>query len=181
VKLVADNPGKLSFASWGVGSSSHVLMEILLADKGLKMLHVPFTGAAPAVNAVISGDVNSMMISLPNAEAYHQAGRVRIIGTTPTERAVGTQTYSQEGMPSHVVVWIGVLAPAKTPTAIVDKLNRELRAVVADPNMETSLVKLGFEPSKQAWNSAQFGKFLDQQYEAWGKTIKEANITAELK
>lgn len=181
VKMVKESPGKMSFASWGIGSSSHVAMEVLLHAAGLKMLHVPYTGAAPAITAIIGGQVDSMMVTLPTAEPYHQSSKIRILGVTPTQRPAGAATYPQQGMPTDVVLWGGILAPAKTPREIVTLLNRELKAVMADPQVRSALAKTGLEPANEVASPAEFKKFLDSQYESWGKTIRAAKISMEFK
>ena len=181
VKMVKERPGKVSFASWGIGSSSHVAMEVLLLDERLKMLHVPYTGAAPAITAIISGQVDSMMVTLPTAEPYHVGGKIRILGVTATERPAGAPTYPKDGMPKDVVLWGGVLAPAKTPKEAIAVLNRELKVVLEDPQVRAALAKTGLEPAAQVGSAAEFKKFLDGQYEAWGKTIRAANISMEFK
>ena len=181
VKMVKERPGKISFASWGIGSSSHVAMEVLLLDERLKMLHVPYTGAAPAITAVISGQVDSMMVTLPTAEPYHLGGKIRILGVTETQRPPGAPTYPKAGMPSDVVLWGGVLAPAKTPREAVAALNRELKVVLEDPQVRAALAKTGLEPASQVGSAAEFRKLLDAQYDAWGKTIRAANISMEFK
>lgn len=180
-KLVASRPGKMSYASWGIGSSSHVEMEVLLFNNHLKMLHVPFTGAAPAVTAVISGEVDSMMVTLPTAEPHHVAKKIRILGVTPTHRPAGAARYPSEGMPTDIVLWMGVLAPAKTPRQIVARLNHELAAVMKEPDVRKALEKAGLEPAAKVGSAEEFRKFLVSQSEAWGRTIKAAHITMELK
>lgn len=181
VGFVKQRPGKVTFASWGIGSSSHVAMETLILEAKLDMVHVPFTGAAPAINAIIAGQVDSMMVTLPTSEPYDQAGKVRIIGVTPIQRPPGSRTYPTQGMPAHVSAWIGVLAPAKTPAAIVERLNREVRAVMTDPKVRAGLVKAGLEPAAEVEGPSAFGRFLAMQHGLWGKTVREANIRVELK
>ena len=181
IRMVKERPGKMTFASWGIGSSSHVAMEVLMQGAGLKMLHVPYTGAAPAVTAVIGGQVDSMMVTLPTAEPHHLSQKIRILGVTPTHRPPGAPTYSKEGMPSDVVLWGGVLAPAKTPRDIVALLNREMKAMLEDPAVRASIAKAGMEPATSVGSPADFKAFLDQQYDAWGRTIRAANISMEFK
>lgn len=180
-KLVASRPGKMTYASWGIGSSSQVEMELLLFNDHLKMLHVPFTGAAPAVTAVIAGDVDSMMVTLPTAEPHHKSGKIRILGVTPTHRPAGAATYPSAGMPTDVVLWMGVLAPAKTPREIVSRLNQELASVMKEDDLRNSLEKAGLEPAAKVGSPDEFRKFLVAQSHAWGKIIKAAHITMELK
>jgi tripartite-type tricarboxylate transporter receptor subunit TctC len=181
VKLVSERPGRISFASWGIGSSSHVAMETLMLEAKLKMLHVPFTGAAPAIAAVIAGQVDAMMVTLPTSEPHHQSGKVRMIGVTPIQRPAGAPTYSQQGMPAHVAAWIGILAPAKTSAEVLARLNREIKAVMEDPQVRAGLVKAGLEPVGEVGSPSDFGKFLATQYDLWGKTVREAKISVELK
>ena len=181
VKLVKERPGKISFASWGVGSSSHVAMETLMLQSKLDMLHVPFTGAAPAINSVIAGQVDAMMVTLPTSEPHHHAGKVRIIGVTPIQRPDGSSTYPTQGMPAHLSAWVGVLAPARAPPEIVARLNSEIRALMADPQVRAGLVKAGLEPVTEVGSPADFGRFLAIQYDLWGRTVREAKITVELK
>src|SRR5690242_17853454 len=155
-RLVASRPGKMSYASWGIGSSSHVEMQVLLLDNNLQMLHVPFTGAAPAITAVIAGEVDSMMVTLPTAEPYHNGGKIRILGVTPTHRPPGAPTYPSEGMPADIVLWMGLLAPAKTPRDIVNRLNTELTAVMQEPELRSALEKAGVEPAAKVGTPDEF-------------------------
>ena len=181
VKLVRSEPGKHSYASWGIGSSSHVAMEVLMQTNGLKMLHVPYTGAAPAITAIIAGQVETMMVTLPTAEPYHTGGKIRILGVTPTMRPPGAPTYPSAGMPTEIVLWGGILAPAKTPPDIVALLNREIRAIMQDQKVRSGLATAGLEPAPEIGSPADFAKLLNAQYDAWGKVIRAANIHMELK
>jgi tripartite-type tricarboxylate transporter receptor subunit TctC len=181
VKVVKQRPGKMTFSSWGMGSGSHIAMETLKQASQLEMLHVPFNGAAPAIAAVMGGQVDAMMVTLPTSEPNHQAGKVRILGVTPINRPAGAASYPQAGMPPDLAIWIGVFAPAKTPDAIVSHLNRELRAMMENPAVRASLAKVGLEPVAKVGSPAEFAQFLKASNDAWGKTVREANIKLELK
>jgi tripartite-type tricarboxylate transporter receptor subunit TctC len=181
VKLVKGSPGKYTFASWGIGSGSHVAMETLKLESKLDMVHVPFTGAAPAITAVMGGQVDAVMVTLPTSDPQHASGKARIIGVTPIQRAAGAQPLPQQGMPPHVALWIGILAPAKTPPEIVNLLNREFKAVVEDPQVRAALVKSGLEPVASIGGPDTFVKFFDTANASWGKTVREAKISMELK
>ncbi len=181
VKLAKERPGKLTFDSWGIGSSSHVAMEVLKQERGIDMLHVPYTGAAPAIAAVAGGQIDAMMASLPTSEPQHVGGKVRIIGVTPIKRAPGQPALPEAGMPPGVAVWVGVLAPAKTPPEIVNRLNREFKAVLDDPQARAALTKAGIEPVASVATPAEFAKFFNESYDFWGRTVKAAKISVEAK
>src|SRR5262249_39393169 len=117
----------------------------------------------------------------PTSEPYDQAGKVRIIGVTPIQRPPGSPAYPTQGMPAHLSAWVGVLAPAKTPPPIVERLNREIAALLADAPALAGLVKAGLEPVAEMESPAAFGRFLATQYDLWGKTVREAKISVELK
>ncbi|MGE0874571.1 MAG: Bug family tripartite tricarboxylate transporter substrate binding protein [Burkholderiales bacterium] len=181
VSYVRERPGKVTYSSWGIGSSSHVAMETLMLDGKLNMLHVPFTGAAPAIAAVIGGQVDAMMVTLPTSEPQHKTGKVRLIGVTPIQRPSGAPTYPTAGMPKHVAAWIGILAPAKTPKDIVQRLNKEFRSTLEDTEVRAGLVKAGLEPVARVGTPAEFAAFLATQHDLWGKTVRTAKIAVELK
>lgn len=181
VRLAKERPGKLTFGSWGIGSSSHVAMEVLKQERKIDMLHVPFTGAAPAIAAVAGGQIDAMMASLPTSEPQHAGGKVRIIGVTPVKRPPGSIVLPEAGMPPGVAVWVGILAPARTPPEIVARLNREFKAVLDDPATRAQLTKAGIEPVASVALPQEFGKFFNESYDFWGRTVKEAKISVELK
>ena len=181
VKLAREKPGKLTFGSWGIGSSSHVSMEVLKQEHSIDMLHVPFTGAAPAIAAVAGGQIDAMMASLPTSEPQHLGGKVRIIGVTPIKRPPGAAPLPEAGMPPGVAVWVGILAPAKTPPEVVARPNREFKAVLDDPATRAQLTKAGIEPAASVAPPPEFGKFFNEAYDYWGRTVKAAKISVESK
>ncbi len=181
VALVKANPGKMTYSSWGVGSGSQIAMETLLQPAGGKMLHVPFAGSAPAIAALMGGQVDAMMVTLPTSEPNHVSGKVRILGVTPIRRPAGSADYPRAGMPADVAIWVGVFAPAKTDPAIVAQLNREIKALMDDPAVRGSFAKTGLEVVPTVPSPAEFARFVEASYAAWGKTVREANIKVELK
>jgi tripartite-type tricarboxylate transporter receptor subunit TctC len=178
---VKQRPGQLSYSSWGIGSGSQIAMESILLPSGGKMLHVPFAGSAPAIAALMGGQVDAMMVTLPTSEPNHNAGKVRILGVTPIRRPAGAATYSQAGMPPDLGIWIGVFAPARTPSDIVNQLNRELKSLMDDPAVRGSFTKVGLEPVATVAPPAEFARYLEGTLASWGKTVREANIKVELK
>jgi tripartite-type tricarboxylate transporter receptor subunit TctC len=180
IALAKAAPGKLSYASFGVGSSSQVAMEMLRGEAKIDLLHVPFQGAAPAVTAIIGGQVDAMMVPLTLAWPNHQAGKVRALGVAAPKRFAGAPdipTFAEQGIALNSAPWVGILAPAKTPPDIIEKLNREINAALDDPQVQETLLKngLAYETKKQP----EFKAFLDAEYDRWGATIKAANIKAE--
>jgi tripartite-type tricarboxylate transporter receptor subunit TctC len=180
VALARQQPGKLTFASFGTGSSSHVAMEMLKAEAKIDLLHVPFQGAAPAVTAVLAGQVDSMMVPLTLAVPHHRAEKVRLLGVAAPARFAGASdlpTFTEQGIPLNSAPWLGVLAPARTPQDIVELLNRELNAVLDDAEVQQTLLKNGL--ARETRKQPEFKAFLDGEYERWGATIRGANIKSE--
>jgi tripartite-type tricarboxylate transporter receptor subunit TctC len=170
-------PGTFSYASWGTGSSSHVAMEMFRSAAGLGLIHVPFQGAAPAITAVIGGQVDSMMVPMTLAEPNHRAGKVKLLGVAAPARvswATDLPTLAEQGVALDGRLWLGVLAPAKVPADIVALINREINAVLADPAMKETMLRNGLEA---AGGSAQsFSSYLDAEFGRWGSTISGAKI-----
>jgi tripartite-type tricarboxylate transporter receptor subunit TctC len=180
IKLAKEHPGRLTFASWGVGSSGHAGMEMFKGAAKIQLLHVPFQGAAPAIAAVMGGQVDSMMVPLTLAEPNHRAGKVRILAVATPRRSAGAPdvpTLTEQGVPLAIAPWQGLLGPANLPSAVVTLVNREFNAVLSDPQMREQLLKNGLEVS--TGTPQDFKTLLDSEYERWGKTIREANIRAE--
>jgi tripartite-type tricarboxylate transporter receptor subunit TctC len=180
IKLAKEHPGRLTFASWGVGSSGHAGMEMFNGAAKIQLLHVPFQGAAPAIAAVMGGQVDSMMVPLTLAEPNHRAGKVRILAVATPRRSAGAPdvpTLTEQGVPLAIAPWQGLLGPANLPSAVVTLVNREFNAVLSDPQMREQLLKNGLEVS--TGTPQDFKTLLDSEYERWGKTIREANIRAE--
>ena len=180
VAMAKEQPGKLTFASWGVGSSGQAGMEMFNGYSKISLLHVPFQGAAPAIAAVMGGQVDSMMVPLTLAEPNNRAGKVRILAVATPKRSAGAPdapTLSEQGVPLTVAPWQGLLGPANMPPEVVALLNREVNAVLSDAQMREQLLKNGLEVT--TGTPQEFKTFLDGEYERWGKTIRDANIKAE--
>jgi tripartite-type tricarboxylate transporter receptor subunit TctC len=174
------NPGKITFASWGVGGSAHVAMEMFKQQGGFDVLHVPFQGAAPAMQAVIGGQVDSMIVPMSVADPHARGGRVKMLGLAASNRFSGApdlKTMAEQGVPVNAGTWVGIMAPAGTPADVLARLNRELNAVIESKAVREALLKLNTDPSTMTVD--QFKAFVDSEYERWGKTIKDAKIKAE--
>jgi tripartite-type tricarboxylate transporter receptor subunit TctC len=181
LRLVKARPGAMTYGSWGIGSGSQIAMETILQPGKLQMVHVPFTGSAPAIAAVMGGQVDAMMVTLPTSEPNHLGGKVRILGVTPIRRPAGSPDYPRAGMPPDLGIWVGLFAPARTDAAIVDRLNREIRAMLDDPAVRASFAKTGLEVVQTVAPPAEFARFVATSAASWGKTVRDAKIQVDLK
>ncbi len=172
--------GAFNFASWGVGSSSQVAMEAFLAASGMKMTHVPFQGAAPALTAVLGSQVEAFMVPMTLAEPNFRAGKLKLIGVAAPQRvpwAKDIPTLAEQGIDSDGSIWLGVLAPAKVPAEAVNAVNKALNDVIADPSVSANLYKSGFIP--KGGSAQEFGAYLQREYERMGTVIRNAGIKAD--
>lgn len=180
IALARKEPGKLTYASWGVGSSSQAAMEMLNVSQGLNVLHVPFTGAAPAMQALMAGQVDALFVPLSLAKPSADAGKVRMMGLGAPKRFGGAPdvpTLAEQGVNVIAAPWIGILAPAGTPQAAIDTMaDAVLQAVKTQPVID-ALTSGGLEISPRG--AKGFGEILVQDYKLWGDTVKAANIKAE--
>lgn len=180
IALAKKEPGKLTYASWGVGSSSHVAMEMLNVGQSLDVLHVPFTGAAPAMTAIMGGQVDALFVPLSLAKPTADAGKVKLLGLAAPKRFAGAPdvpTLTEQGVNVVAAPWIGILAPAGTPKAALDTLSNAVEQAVKTDEVIKALTAGGLEISVR--NSKDFADFLVEDYVLWGDTVKAANIKAE--
>jgi len=174
------NPGKLNFASGGVGATQHLAAELFKFMTGIDMHHVPYRGSAPALVDLLSGQVQVMFDLLPASIGYIRADKLRPLAVTTATRSESLPNLPTIGdfVPGYEAsTWNGVVVPKGTPGEIVDKLNKEINAGLADPNIKARLADLG--ATAFATTPAEFGKFAADETEKWGKVIKFAGIKAE--
>lgn len=181
VQLIRNNPGKYSYAGPGVGSTPHLGGELFRLAFGLDLVHVPFTGAAPAVQATIGGHTPIAFTALPSSLAAIQAGQVRAIGVAATERADAIPdvlTFAEQGIKDQEADTLtGLVAPAGTPKEIVDLLYREIAKAVAQPDVKERLAVLGFKPV--ANTPDEFSARIKLEIEKWGKVVRDAKLRIE--
>jgi tripartite-type tricarboxylate transporter receptor subunit TctC len=181
VQLIRDNPGKYSYAGPGVGSTPHLGGELFRLTYKLDLVHVPFTGAAPAVQATIGGHTPIAFTALPSSLSAIQAGQVRAIGLAATERAEqipDVPTFAEEGVKNQEADTLtGIVAPAGTPKEIVELLSREIAIGVAKPDVKARLAALGFKPV--ANTPEEFAARIKLEIEKWGKVVHDANLRIE--
>jgi tripartite-type tricarboxylate transporter receptor subunit TctC len=174
------NPGKVSFASAGIGSVSHVSGELFKAMAGVNMVHVPYRSMAPALTDLIGGQVQAIFATMPPSIENVRAGKLRALAVTSTTRSDALPDLPTIGnfLPGYEAILVaGIGAPTNIPVAIADRLNKEIVAALADPGMKARLADLGSEPMPMT--PASFGKLINSETEKWAKVIRAANIKVE--
>jgi tripartite-type tricarboxylate transporter receptor subunit TctC len=174
------NPGKINMASPGVGSTPHVNGELFKVMTGTNMVHVPYRSAAAVMTDLLSGQVQLYFGTTASSLEYVRTGKLRALGVTIERRldVLPEIPTVAEFVPGYEASnWYGVGAPKATPTEIIDKLNKEISAVLADPKMKAQLADLG--GTVLAGSPADFGKLIADETEKWGKVIKFAGIKAD--
>jgi tripartite-type tricarboxylate transporter receptor subunit TctC len=174
------NPGKINFASSGIGSSIHLSAELFKMMTGINMLHVPYRGSGPALTDLIGGQVQVMFSSMPESIEYIRTGKLRALALTTATRSEALPDIPTVGefVPGYEVSgWWGVGAPKNTPQEIVDKLNKEINAGLSDPKMKARLAELG--GTALLLSSSDFGKLIADETEKWAKVIRAANIKVQ--
>ena len=173
------NPGKITMASGGNGGTPHVTGELFKMMAGVDLLHVPYRGDAPAMIDLLGGQVDMMFSILSLSSEYIRAGKVRPLAVTTTTRwptLPDVPTVSELIPGYEAVLWHGLSAPKNLPTDIVDRLNKEVTAGLADANIKAKLAAVGAEPMPMT--SGEFGKFLAQETEKWGQVVKFSGAKA---
>jgi tripartite-type tricarboxylate transporter receptor subunit TctC len=174
------NPGKINYGSAGVGSSLHMAGELFKLMAGVELLHVPYRGSPPALTDLLAGQLQLMFSPLPPSVEYVRSGRLRALAVTTAMRsqALPDIPVVADFVPGYEAsAWYGIGAPKSTPSSIIDRLNAEINAGLADPELKTRLTELGSVPF--AGSPSDFGKHLAAETEKWGKVIQTANIKAE--
>jgi tripartite-type tricarboxylate transporter receptor subunit TctC len=171
------NPGKLSYASAGIGTPSHLAGQLFNVMTGANLTHIPYRGDGPAMADFIAGQVPVMFATLVASAAHIRAGQIRALAVTTTKRsdAFPDLPSISEFVPGYETSsWFGIGAPAGTPAEIIDKLNRETNAGLADPTIRARLADLGC--MELTGSAADFGKLIADETQKWGKVIREAGI-----
>jgi tripartite-type tricarboxylate transporter receptor subunit TctC len=167
------NPGRLNMASSGNGSTIHVSGELFKMMTGVNMVHVPYRGGAPALTDMISGQVQVMFDNVPTSIEFIRAGKLRALAVTTATRSevLPDLPTVADFVPGYEAsAWYGVGVPKGTPDDIIDKLNKEINAILAEPKPKARLADLG--ASLLAGSSADFGKLVADETEKWGKVVK---------
>ncbi len=187
IKMAKDNPGKLTFSSWGMGSGGHIRMQSFMDFTGTQLLHVPFQGSGPGFAAVLGGQVDAMMVPLGLAESNYKAGKIKILAVDTAGRYPSVPeiaTFAEQGVPLSFSFWQGVIAPAKVPEPIINLLNKAVADTIADPVVRAELLKVGMVAGTPGQNGVgvppqEVRKYFESEFERWGKTIRAGNIRVE--
>jgi tripartite-type tricarboxylate transporter receptor subunit TctC len=175
------NPGKVTYASQGVGSTAQLSAAMLEQFAGVKMLHVPYRGALPALNDVIAGHVDMFFDTATTSVPLFRGGQLRILAVGSTKRIAALPeipTVQETGLPGfRSITWFALAAPPETPAPLVAKINQDTVQILKDPSVSSKLRDLQLEPG--ATSPAETAQFFADELKLWGKVIKDANITVQ--
>jgi tripartite-type tricarboxylate transporter receptor subunit TctC len=175
------NPGKLAYASSGIGSTYHLGAELFASQTGIQWTHVPYKGAAPAIQDVLAGHVQVMFDNVSSAIPNVKAGKLKALGLASLQRYASLPdlpTIAEQGVPGYTTtIWLGIFAPAKTPPAVLQRLQKEIGDAVGSADYKEKLLAIEMQP--QASTSAELAGYLRSDLAKWAKVVKEAGIKPE--
>jgi tripartite-type tricarboxylate transporter receptor subunit TctC len=175
------NPGRISWGTQGFGTSPHLMLELFKLKEGINILHVPYRGTAPMLAAAVSGEVQMVADPMTSSLPHIQSGKLRPLAIPGRERSAklpDVPTTVEAGYPTFIApFWLGVVAPAATPAAVIDKLNAALGKSLAPPETRARLAALGAEV--RIGTPQEFGKMLAEELALWTSVVKAANLTVE--
>ena len=178
IALAKVNPGKLNYASVGTGSPGHIAGELFKLKTGVDIVHIPYKGGGPAVIDTIGGQVQLLFVTMPAAWQHVKAGKLKALAVTSAKRTVtapDVPTIGESGVPDYVVdSWYGALAPAKTPPAVIAKLNAAFAKVLDNPQIKERLLAQGAEAAPSS--PAEFDRRIKEELAKWDAVIKTAKI-----
>jgi tripartite-type tricarboxylate transporter receptor subunit TctC len=181
IKYAKAHPGELNYNSAGVSSSTHLAMAYFAKSAGLDILHIPYKGTAEAVTDVSGGRGHAVIVPTAGVGAYLQDPKLRVLGITATKRSSllpNIPTFSESGLPGFVFdSWFGLLAPAGTPPAVVEKINAAVNKVIALPEVKERLQKHGIDSAQLSVEG--FNKLFLNDFELMNKVVKESGITRD--
>jgi tripartite-type tricarboxylate transporter receptor subunit TctC len=179
--LARQSPGKITIAITGLGSVSHLGAELFQSAAGIKLVEVPYRGAAPAMTDLLGAQLDALFGDGPTVMAHIGAGKIRAIAATSQRRSEifpDVPTFVEQGFADTVAdQWAGVLAPAKTPPDVIARLNAAIVGVMNEPEVRATLAQSGVSSSPSS--SGEFGQYLSDEFIRWGRIIREKNIKGE--
>lgn len=179
IALAKARPGQINYASAGSGSSTHLAMELFASMAGISLHHVPYKGTGPALTDLFAGHVQIMFDAIPPALPYLKSGRVRGLAVSPQRSALLPElpTIAESGVPGYTFAsWFGIVAPARTPSAIIDQLNRELVRIVQLPEIRERFIAIGLDPL--GTTPQEFGQHLRKEIAQWSAVVRRLNLPA---
>ena len=181
VALVKQQPGKLNYATSGVGAASHLAIEMFKRMAGVEMVHIPYKGAGAATAAVVAGQVQLLFTSTGAAMPHIKSGRLRALGVTTAKRTPAlpdVPTVAETGLAGFQVDgWYALVAPARTPKNVIERIYRDTSAVLKQPDIVARIEAVGLEPA--GISPQEFGNYIRAELRKWGTLIREAGIKAE--
>lgn len=182
IALAKARPGELTYASSGNGTSPHLSGELLKSMAGIRMLHIPYKGAGPAINDLLGGHVAVAFVSFTSVLQHLKANRLRALAITSPQRSPlmpELPTFGEAGLAGFVVAgWYGVMAPAGTPRDVIDKLNADVAAAIAHPDVAKTFTGYGLESAEPNTPEA-FGEFVKSEISRWAKVVKASGAKAD--
>ncbi|HSQ04423.1 MAG TPA: tripartite tricarboxylate transporter substrate binding protein [Burkholderiales bacterium] len=179
IALAKSHPEQLNYASTGTGGIGHLASELFKHVTGVRITHVPYKGTGPAVTAVLAGECQLMLPNVSGALPYIRAGRLRALAVAATQRsalAAALPTFTELGYPDLVAgTWYGVLAPQRTPQAIVDKLNKAIVSALRDKTIHDQITAVGVEPVTST--PQEFAQFVQSEMTKWGRVMQQAGLS----
>jgi tripartite-type tricarboxylate transporter receptor subunit TctC len=178
--LARQKPGRITIAITGLGSVSHLATELFQAAAGIKLVAVPYRGASPAMTDLLGGTLDGLFGDGPTVLAHIASGRIKALAATSTRRSEifpDVPTFVEQGFDVAADQWAGVLAPARTPAAVIAGLNAGIAAVMNDPEVRTKFAQTGTVPAPDS--PEHFGQYLRDEYARWGRIIREKGIKGE--
>src|SRR5690606_15936644 len=177
IEYAKQNPGKISYGSQGNGTTSHLTMELLKTTLDLKMQHIPYRGSAPASADLMGGYVSVMFDNSPSTLPFVQSGKMHGLGIASEQRVDSMKDLPaiSETVPGFASeAWFGIVAPANTPDAVIEQLNKATNSMLSNEDFRAVLDKSGTQPL--GGSVADFVKFRDAEIEKWGKIVKQAGV-----
>jgi tripartite-type tricarboxylate transporter receptor subunit TctC len=181
VALAKSKPGQITYASSGSGSPHHLGVELLASAAGIRMIHVPYKGAAPAVTDLLGGQVSLGIVALSASLPHVRTGKLTALGVTSLKRTVfapDVPTIAESGFPGYEVeFWMGVMAPSATPREIVTRLNSEIVKILQMPDVRERFHSQGFEIYSST--PQQFSAYIKAEIQKWAKVVKESGAKVD--
>ncbi|MBX9960916.1 MAG: tripartite tricarboxylate transporter substrate binding protein [Burkholderiaceae bacterium] len=178
IKLAKEQPGRLTYASPGIGGAGHLAGELLKLRAGIDVTHVAYKGGGPAMLGLLGGEVDSFMSTPPTAGPHIKTGKVRALATTGAKRdplMPDVPTVAEQGYPGFDTLnWYAYVVPAKTPKAVIDKLNQVLVKILKDPDVAKELELKGLSPSPST--PAELAAYMKREYDTWAEVVKKSGI-----